>query len=122
MNGMTILLVDDEADVRDITALLLKKLGFEVLTAGRPDEALAIARSPKDIHLLVTDLSLTGVHTEGEALAESFTEHHPDARILFISGSTEIEMVESRSGPRRAFLGKPFSLDDLRRAISELMK
>lgn len=120
MNGKTILLVDDEPDVRDVTALLLMRLGFEVITAASPDEALTVARSPKEIHLLVTDLSLTGTDREGEALADSFSKLWPQAGILFISGSTEYELAEGL-GPHRAFLGKPFSLEELRRALSQLM-
>jgi DNA-binding NtrC family response regulator len=116
-----ILLVDDEPDVRDVTALLLRRLGFDVLTAGTADEALALAQSPKEIHLLMTDLSLTGAEGEGEALAASFTRIRPQARVLFISGSTEFELPESHAGPARAFLGKPFSVEDLRRVTSQLL-
>lgn len=117
----TILLVDDEPDVRDVTALLLKRLGFEVLTADGADEALSLARSAKQIHLLMTDLSLTGADGEGEALADSFNQLWPNARVVFISGSTEYEVAEVRSGPPRAFLGKPFSVEELRRVTSELL-
>lgn len=119
--GKTILLVDDEPDVRDVTALLLKRMGFEVLTAGGADEALDMARGSKEIHLLMTDLSLTGTEGEGQALADSFHKLWPQARILFISGSTEFELPEGHSGPARAFLGKPFSVEQLRRVTSELL-
>ena len=117
----TILLVDDEPDVRDVTALLLRRLGFEVLTAGSADEALTLARGPQEIHLLMTDLSLTGAEGEGEALADSFNQIRPQARILFISGSTDYEHAEGRPHPARAFLGKPFSVQELRRVTSELL-
>ncbi len=117
----TILLVDDEPDVRDVTALLLKRLGFEVLTADSAEGALALARSGKEIHLLMTDLSLTGTPGEGEALADSFNQVWPQAHVVFISGSTEYELAESHSGPARAFLGKPFSFDELRKVTAGLL-
>lgn len=118
----TVLLVDDEPDVRDITALLLKRLGFEVLAASSAEEALALARSTEQIHLLMTDLSLTGTEGEGEALADSFNQIWPQASVVFISGSTEYEVAESHSGPPRAFLGKPFSVQELRQVTSALLK
>jgi len=92
-----------------------------VLTASSAEEALTLARSSKEIHLLMTDLSLTGTDRDGEALADSFHQVWPQARVLFISGSTDYEIAEDSSGPTRAFLGKPFSVGDLRRVTSQLL-
>ena len=117
----TVLLVDDETDVRDITALLLKRMGFEVLTAEGVEDALAIARSQKEIHLLVTDLSLTSAGKGGEALADSVAQLWPQAGVIFISGTSEYEISPERMGPRRRFLGKPFSIEDLRRVTAEVL-
>ena len=113
----TVLLVDDESSVREVTVLFLNRLGFEVLEAGSADEALLMARNhPHGIDLLMTDVLLAG--GDGRALADKFAKLRPQAGILFTSGSEENQPPEH---DRRRFLSKPYLMEDLRRVTHDLL-
>jgi len=109
----TILLVEDEKPVREITRKILTMRGYEVLEACHGVEALQIsARHKKPIHLLITDVVMP--HMGGRDLAARVTALHPETRVLFISGYTDDAVVrhgiiEAEAG----FLQKPFTLDAL---------
>jgi CheY-like chemotaxis protein len=113
----TILLVEDEATVRRFAARTLEALGYRVLEAPGPAEALAVAAAfGERIDLLVTDVTMPGL--QGHQLAARLAADRPGLRVLYISGFTE-NGVAGRSGfgPGAAFLGKPFSSQALARAV-----
>lgn len=113
----TVLLVDDELSVREITTLFLRQLQFDVLEAGNIEEALGVGLShPGPIDLLITDLRLGG--GDGRALAREFSLLRPQVRVLFISGSDEDD-VPPQAGQR--FLCKPFLISDLQRITGDLL-
>ncbi len=104
----TILLVEDEATVRELLVSLLDGRGYTVLTAARGAEALALAaQHAGPIHLLVTDVVLP--EGNGRQLAEAITATRPDSRVLYISGYTDDVVlphgIEAGGGE---FLQKPF--------------
>jgi PAS domain S-box-containing protein len=113
----TILLVEDEAEVRQVTLDVLESCGYTVLVAGDPREALAIAEGRgKDIDLLVTDMVMPTLR--GSALAAQLRRKLPDLRLLYMSGYTD-EMVTSggKIEPGAPLLQKPFTPAALTRAV-----
>jgi PAS domain S-box-containing protein len=111
--GETVLLVEDEEDVRALAGEVLRRAGYHVLTARDGEEALrAAAAHPGPIHLLLTDVVLPGLG--GGELARRLAEARPATAVLFMSGYADDLVV--RQGVLRAeeaFLPKPFTADEL---------
>lgn len=117
----TLLLVEDEEALRNLTAKVLRDQGYTVLEAANGDEAIKLARNfPKRIHLLVTDLVMPQMG--GKELVEQFKRLHPDCRVLFISGYTDEVMTDQGLlGHGALFLQKPFSPFEFLRKIREVL-
>jgi PAS domain S-box-containing protein len=117
----TVLLVEDEAGVRNLSKFVLESNGYTVLEAGHGLEALAIAeRHDGAIHLLVTDVVMPGM--SGRQLANTLCQARPDTRVLFMSGYTDEAIL--RHGvidASPAFLQKPFSPIGLARKVREVL-
>jgi signal transduction histidine kinase/CheY-like chemotaxis protein len=118
---LTILLVEDEPMIRDITRKILEQKDFCVLAADNPTEALHLARHHKGpIHLLLTDVVMPRM--SGRELAKKIAEIHPEARQLYMSGYTA--NVIAHHGVLETgvhFLQKPFSLKVLLAKIREVL-
>ncbi|MFI5892055.1 response regulator [Actinoplanes sp. NPDC051513] len=116
--GLTVLLADDEEDLRDVTARFIAKAGYRVLTAADGNEALEVAeRHAGPIHCLVTDVMMPGM--DGRQLAHKFLEDHPDTKVIFISGYAEALIDDNGRSlePGRTVLAKPFSSAELTAAL-----
>ena len=117
----TVLLVEDEEPVRNITSRLLKTLGYRVLEAENGEEAFRIFGSaPEKIDLLMTDVVMPGLN--GRELAEALLALNPDLKVLFQSGYTDDTVV--RRGVLRAevaFLKKPFTIRSLAEKVREAL-
>ena len=102
---MVVLLVEDEAMVRNLCRKLLEIEGHSVLAAKDGREALSLARGYSgDIDLLLTDLRMPGMN--GDDLAHVVCRERPSIRVLMISGQTSAELVAANE--RLPFLAKPF--------------
>ena len=103
-----ILVVDDEPFVLNIVCCVLRNAGFEVLGAASPQQALAIGRAHDGpIRLLLSDVILPEMN--GPALADEFTQIHPETECMFMAGLPDTPEVCDRIIRRnRAFLPKPF--------------
>jgi two-component system cell cycle sensor histidine kinase/response regulator CckA len=116
----TILLVEDEAPVREITTLLLVSLGYQVKEASSGEEALRLAQgNRKKIDLLMTDVLMPGM--SGSELAEVLRARDAGLKVLFLSGHSRDTVV--RHGVMHtevAFLQKPFTLDALSKKLREV--
>lgn len=86
-----ILLVEDNPDVLATTASLLNNLGYTVLTATTPEEAIQVAQA-HPIDLLITDVVLPQMR--GSILAQILTSVQPNLKVLYISGSTENSIIQ----------------------------
>jgi two-component system cell cycle sensor histidine kinase/response regulator CckA len=118
-NG-TILLVEDEGAVRDMTSLLLGRAGYRVLSAGTPGEALDLfAAYADEINLLLTDVVMPEMH--GPALAQQLISRRPDLRVLFVSGHSDSLPPGATTSGRMAFLGKPFAPAQLLAKVSDVL-
>ncbi len=117
----TVLLVEDEPEVRSLVQRILKTQGYTVVTAANPDEALAVAREFKGaIQLMVTDVVMPGM--SGLQLAERLVPTRPDMRVLFVSGYTDDAMgPHGILEPGKAFLQKPFTPSALARKIRDVL-
>jgi len=107
----TVLVVEDEAEVRTLVHSVLVDHGYLVLSAGRPSEAVDIAeRHPGPIHLLVTDMVMPEMG--GPSLARQLIAVRPEMAVLYMSGYTE-----STVGEGSLFLQKPFTPDAIARSV-----
>ncbi len=113
--GESVLVVEDDTDVRAMTAEILESLGYRVITAASGVEALArLDAHGGKIQLLVSDVVMPGL--SGPALCAAVSERRPGMRHLFISGYAE-GLGESGEGLTASFLPKPFSVSALARAV-----
>lgn len=117
----TLLLVEDEEEVRIVACEALRLLGYQVLEASSPSEALQIAESHTDtLHLLLTDVVLPLM--SGVELAELIKRLHPEIRVLYVSGYTENVIV--RYGVLDAgihFLPKPYTPSQLAQKVRQVL-
>jgi PAS domain S-box-containing protein len=118
----TILLVEDEANVREFARHVLSGYGYTILVAGNAKEALRISELHKaPIHLLLTDVAMP--ETGGRALAEQLQPTRPHMKVLFMSGYTEDAVV--RHGilhDQVNFLQKPYSPRALAQRVREVLQ
>ncbi len=114
----TVLVVDDEASLRDLMVRVLEELGCRVLHAGTAAEALRVAsESGADLDLLLTDVVLPG-DLQGNDLAHEITLSRPELPVLYVSGYTRDALVSAgRLNPGVNLLEKPFSPEALRVAV-----
>lgn len=112
----TILVVEDEDTVRRVTARLLERLGYRVITAASAEEALHLhERTAASFSLVLTDVVMPGL--TGIELADVLRQREPDIRILFMSGYPSRDLGHSPDDPPSPFLPKPFSVQDLSRMV-----
>jgi PAS domain S-box-containing protein len=109
-----VLLVDDEAHIRAITAEMLAELGFQVHEATAPETALSAVQAGLKPDILVTDHLMPGM--TGVELAYAIQAILPDVRTLIISGFAEVESLDASLHR----LPKPFVQNDLATALAEI--
>ena len=118
----TVVVVEDEAPVRRLTARLLRDAGFRTLEASRGSEALwALEQEdPGDLCLLLTDIVMPQM--SGRELAERVQELRPELPVLFISGYTDDVVVRHGvAADDFSFLAKPFTRETLITAVNEVL-
>jgi PAS domain S-box-containing protein len=117
----TILLVEDEAGIRELASDFLSGRGYTVLTAVDGNEALRIAEGHEDlIHLLVTDIVMPNVG--GKELSQRLRQVRPQIKVLFMSGYPDHPALASAElGAQSTVLQKPFSLDMLAHKVRGLL-
>ena len=116
-----ILLVEDEAGVREFVGGVLRLQGYRVIEATCAEEALRLSQEWSDpIHLLLTDVVMPG--TGGEEMAERLTHQRPGLRVLYMSGySGEAMEHNGRLSPDVAFVQKPFTAFGLVHKVRQLL-
>ncbi len=108
-----ILVVDDEADIRELVAGILEDEGYTVRTAGNADDALAIIESRRP-QLVLLDIWLEGSRLDGLALLDVIKSQHADLPVVMISGHGNIETaVAAIKQGAYDFIEKPFNADRL---------
>ncbi len=118
----TILLVEDESMILDLTTTILRRLGYTVLPVDSPDEAIHCVREYIDpIDLLMTDIVMPEMN--GRDLASTLQSQKPDLKCLFMSGYTAD--IISRNGTLDEgvhFIQKPFSTQELATKVREALR
>jgi two-component system cell cycle sensor histidine kinase/response regulator CckA len=117
----TILLVEDDAGVRDLMQRTLEQVGYTVLKAETAAAAVAIAMEPnRHLDLLLSDVIMPDL--SGPDVAQRVVRVHPAIRVLYVSGFTNQISLDSGTLSRRAaFLAKPFTSQALTRKVHECL-
>lgn len=117
----TVLLVEDEGQVRTLECGILKARGYNVLTAGHGKEAVRICQEyPGPIHLLVTDLILP--HMNGRELARRVLPMRASMKVLFVSGYPDETVINAGLARNKVpFLQKPFASEAFLRTVRNVL-
>ncbi len=117
----TILLVEDEPSILEITGAMLEQFGYAVLSANSPDKAIEMAREHSgEIHLLMTDVVMPEMN--GRDLAQNLLSLYPDIKRLFMSGYTANVIAHHGVLDEGVnFIQKPFMAKDLALKLREIL-
>jgi PAS domain S-box-containing protein len=117
----TVLVVEDESELRELATEVLEIAGYAALSAGSPSAALEIARRHAGpIHLLLTDVVMPEM--SGRDLADRLVQSRPSLKILYMSGYTDDAIVHHGVlDPGTVLLQKPFTPDRLTRMVGDLL-
>jgi PAS domain S-box-containing protein len=116
----TILLVEDQENLRSLIGEVLEDAGYEVLSAAGGPAALALSEShPGPIHLLLSDVVMPGM--SGRELEEALRGRRPETRTLFISGYSNDVIARSGDPQNVVLLEKPFSRTSLLQRVRETL-
>jgi CheY-like chemotaxis protein len=115
----TILLVEDEAFVRKVTAEVLESAGYRLVIAGDSREALAYRGHLAPVDLLLADVIMPGM--SGCELAAELTSFYPSTRVLLMSGYAEQLTVRELPSYGLEYLAKPFSIHTLLSRVREVL-
>ena len=119
--GETVLVVEDNGEVRRLTKALLEALGYHVIEAANSSEAFALEKEySAEIHLLLTDVILPGMN--GKTLSDQLRALRPKLKVLFTSGYTA-DVISGRGvlAPGMAYLPKPFTAESLAAKVREVL-
>jgi PAS domain S-box-containing protein len=117
----TILVVEDEEEVRKLAVGILQKQGYRILEASNGGDAFLICEQAKEpVHLLMTDVVMPGLN--GPELARRLGSFHPEMKVLFMSGYTDNAIFQQGVLDHGMFfLQKPFSVEGLARKVREVL-
>ncbi len=117
----TVLVVEDNDELRDLTHLQLERLGYRVISAGDAAKALESLRQHPEVALLLSDIVLAG-GVSGPQMADRAVALHPGLAVLFMTGYSSLTAGESvsRFGPD-CVIPKPFHRDHLARYVRRVL-
>src|SRR5262249_10828280 len=118
----TILLTEDEQDVREIAREFLESGGYKVIEAQNGKDAIQLAAQHGDkIDLLLTDMVMPGI--TGQELAVRLQREHPGLAVVFMSGYSEHAATEmANADPSVRLMTKPFNRATILRAVGEILQ
>jgi two-component system NtrC family sensor kinase len=119
-SGESVLVVEDDSDVRDYVVETLASLGYKVFEAGEAESALRLLDENPSVHLLLTDVVMPGMN--GRKLAEEARLRRPDLKILYMTGySRNAIMHQGRLDIGVDLLQKPISSEQLASAVRRML-
>jgi len=117
----TILIVEDDVRVLELTAAELRELGYAVREAGTARAALDLLAGESPVQLLLTDIVMPEMN--GRKLADAALQLRPDLKVIFMTGFTKNAVVHNGVlDPGVHFLAKPFSFEELSKKIREVLE
>jgi CheY-like chemotaxis protein len=115
--GETVLVVEDDAGVRDVTVARLEHLGYQCIEAETGQQALDVLEDEHTVDVVLTDMVMPGGMT-GAELVRHVREKYPEMKVVFTSGYAEGAQLPVDGAP---WLRKPYTLTDLARTLRELL-
>jgi two-component system, cell cycle sensor histidine kinase and response regulator CckA len=116
----TILVVDDEPEVRKLVTAMLARNGYKVLTADTGENAVRLFRNNPGVELLLTDVVAPGM--SGPMIADEIAALKPDIKVLFMSGYDGTQVVQRYVVEKNySLLIKPFTMEQLENKVSEVL-
>jgi two-component system cell cycle sensor histidine kinase/response regulator CckA len=117
----TILVVDDEPEIRKLVAAMLTRNGYRVICADTGENAVRLFRNNPGIDLLLTDVVAPGM--SGPMIADQIAALNPDIKVLFMSGYDGTTVVQRYVVERGySLLPKPFTMEQLERQVAQVLK
>ena len=116
-NGGKVLLVDDDNAVREVTAAMLRDLGYLVLEAGSGGGAFDLLERERVVDLIVMDFAMPGMN--GAEVARQARIDRPTVPILFITGFADRAAIAGIDGAQ--IIGKPFTRDELADKVTQVL-
>jgi DNA-binding NtrC family response regulator len=114
----TVLIVEDEDQVRVLAESYLREQGHQTVSAATAEEALAVFEVVDRIDVVFTDVILKGDVHAGLELAKQAVERQPDLKVLFTTGSAVTDGMKAMMVQKSAVLEKPYTVDQLQAALS----
>jgi|SRR5580704_11220764 two-component system cell cycle sensor histidine kinase/response regulator CckA len=118
----TVLVVDDEPEIRKLVSAMVTQFGYPVLTADSGEHAMTLYSHHKGpFELLITDVVQPGM--SGPMLADKLTAAQPGLKVLYISGYDNTHVVQKYVVEKgHALLSKPFTVEELQSKMKELLQ
>jgi DNA-binding NtrC family response regulator len=116
----TILVVDDEPEIRKLVAAMLTRNGYRVLSADSGDNAIKLLETNPEIDLLLSDVVAPGM--SGPMIAEQIVALRPDVKVLFMTGYDGTQIVRRFVVDKGySLIVKPFTMDQLASSIRAIL-
>ena len=116
----TILVVDDEPEIRKLVTAMLTRNGYRVLTADTGENAVRLYHNNPDIDMLRTDVVAPGM--SGPMIADQIAGLKPDIKVLFMSGYDSTQVVQRYVVEKGySLLSKPFTIDELEQKVRQVL-
>ena len=116
-----ILIVEDDAFIRELVEMTIQDWGYDTLSAGDADEALLLLRSPRIIDALFTDIYLKTAVLGGCKLARQAIELRPRLRVLYTTGSHVTGEIKALFVGGMHCLRKPYTPNQLQHSLEDLL-
>jgi CheY-like chemotaxis protein len=114
----TVLIVEDEDQVRVLAESYLREQGHQTVSAATPEEALAVFGVVDRVDVMFTDVILKGDIHAGLELAKEAVQRRPELKVLFTTGSAITDGMKAMMVEKSAVLEKPYTVDQLQTALS----
>jgi DNA-binding NtrC family response regulator len=116
----TILVVDDEPEIRKLVMAMLTRNGYRVLTADTGDNAIRLFRNNPGVDLLLTDVVAPGM--SGPMIADEIAALRPDIKVVFMSGYDNTQVVQRYVVEKGySLLIKPFTMEQLASMVRDVL-
>ena len=114
----TVLIVEDEDQVRVLAESYLREQGHQTVSAATPEEALAVFEVVDRVDVMFTDVILKGDIHAGLELAKEAVQRRPELKVLFTTGSAVTDGMKAMMVDKSAVLEKPYTVDQLQTALT----